>query len=140
MAYLRTRNGYGYVCKKVKKEGEWKEETIVPLGKIKNEENKKRLKWIVETGMEVECDFATVEDPVLKDFIEDTGDKVKGKQLHSAYEWDYAPIEYIGKINPDELKITPEMEEDDVEKIEAKTGYRSFIHVFMDEEGKKYYW
>ena len=85
MAYLRTRNGYGYVCKKVKKEGQWKEETIIGLGKI-TEENKERMKWIAETGMELEL---TNDEELLNDLREELGDRAKGKELEIKREWSY---------------------------------------------------
>ena len=86
MAYLRIRNRYGYICKKVKKEGQWKEETIIGLGKIKNEEDKKRMEWIAKTGEESE---AANED--FEDALNDLREKIKtnGKELEVKRVWEY---------------------------------------------------
>lgn len=50
MAYMRIRNGYAYICEKVKVQGRWKEETLASLGKIISEENVKRGNLIKEHG------------------------------------------------------------------------------------------
>lgn len=88
MAYLRTRNGYGYVCKKAKKEGQWKEETIIGLGRIKSEEDKKRIQWIAKTGSESEGANEDFED-ALNDLREELGDKANGKELEVKRVWEY---------------------------------------------------
>ena len=54
MPYFRKRNGYGYICRKVKKNGRWKEETLESLGKIMSKEAEELIEWVKEHGTEIE--------------------------------------------------------------------------------------
>jgi hypothetical protein len=44
MPYLRVRNGYVYICDKVKEKGRWKERALKSLGCIYSEDEKELLR------------------------------------------------------------------------------------------------
>lgn len=54
MVYFRIRNGYGYICRKVKVKGRWKEETLESLGKIRTKKEEELIKCVKEHGEKIE--------------------------------------------------------------------------------------
>lgn len=89
MAYLRRRNGYGYICEKVKQpNGNWKERTILSLGKIKNKEEEEKMAWMAKTGRE---DIPSKEDAedYYKDMINEFADRYPGIEIVIKNIWLY---------------------------------------------------
>ncbi|GEM_PF-2803147 len=77
MSYLRRRNGYGYICEKVKngETGEWEERTIHSFGKITSKEQEEEWEWIAKTGEE-----QILDEKECADFAEEMEEEIQELQ------------------------------------------------------------